>query len=213
MITREQVNKLGLNQWWVEPLNETFVKYTIKTVNQQAAFIGQCMHESGGFKNLEENLNYSSGSLSRVWPSRFPDKTTADAYAHNPQKIANKVYSGRLGNTEDGDGWKYHGRGLIQLTGKENYANCGAGIGVNLVDNPDLLLDPKYACLSAGWFWNKKNLNSLCDPLSDENIKEMTRRINGGTLGLDDRIAKIRTAYLVLTQPSEPLSDKPAPEA
>ena len=202
MLTREQVNALGLNQYWVEPLNETFDKYKIQSVNEMAAFIGQCSHESGGFKMLEENLNYSSGSLSRVWPSRFPDKATADSYAHNPQKIANKVYSGRLGNTEDGDGWRYHGRGLIQLTGKENYANCGAGLGVSLIDDPDLLLDPKYACLSAGWFWNKKNLNSLCDPLSDENIKEMTRRINGGFIGLDDRIAKIRTAYLVLTQPN-----------
>lgn len=200
MITRDQVNALGFNQWWVEPLNATFEKYDISTNNEMAAFIGQCSHESGGFNTLEENLNYSSGALSRVWPSRFPDKATADAYAHNAEKIANKVYSGRMGNTEDGDGWKYHGRGLIQLTGRDNYANCGKAIGVDLIGVPDFLKDPKFAALSAGWFWNKKNLNSLCDPLSDENIKEMTRRINGGTIGLDDRIAKIRTAYLVLTQ-------------
>lgn len=202
MITRDQLNTLGLNQWWLEPLNETFFKYTIKTLNQQAAFIGQCMHESGGFKTLEENLHYSANALMRVWASRFPDSDTAEKYANNPEKIANKVYAGRMGNIEEGDGWRYHGRGLIQLTGRENYLNCGQGIGQDLLSNPDLLLEPKWACLSAGWFWNKKNLNSLCDPLSDENIKEMTRRINGGLNGLDDRIAKIRTAQLVLNQPT-----------
>ena len=195
MITREQVNALGFNQYWVEPLNETFDKYKIQSVNEMAAFIGQCSHESGGFKSLEENLNYSSGSLSRVWPSRFPDKATADSYAHNPQKIANKVYSGRMGNTEDGDGWRYHGRGLIQLTGKENYANCGAGLGVSFIDDPDLLLDPKYACLSAGWFWNKKGLNTLAD---SGDFETMTKRINGGLIGLDDRKAKIAKALTIL---------------
>lgn len=200
MITREQAQNLGLDQKWVEPLNETFVKYGISTINQQAAFIGQCMHESGGFKTLEENLNYSANALMRTWPSRFPDPDTAEKYENNPAKIANKVYAGRLGNIEEGDGWLFHGRGLIQLTGRENYLNCGHGIGKDLLDDPGLLCDPKYAALSAGWFWNKKNLNSLCDPLSDENIKEMTRRINGGSLGLDDRVAKIRTAQLVLSQ-------------
>jgi len=207
MITREQVHNLGLNQWWVEPLNDTFDKYNISTINQMAGFIGQCMHESGGFKTLEENLHYSANALMRVWPSRFPDIDTAEKYANNPEKIANKVYAGRMGNIEEGDGWRYHGRGLIQLTGRENYLNCGIGIGKDLLTSPDLLLEPMWACMSAGWFWNKKNLNSLCDPLSDENIKEMSRRINGGTLGLDDRVAKIRTAVLVLS--ANPINETP----
>lgn len=200
MITQEQLDKLKIDAKWLVPLNETFFKYTISTINQQAAFIGQCMHESSGFKTLEENLHYSANALMRVWGSRFPDSDTAEKYANNPEKIANKVYAGRMGNMEEGDGWKYRGRGLIGITGRENYLNVGLGIGQDLLTNPDLLLDPKWACMSAGWFWNKKNLNSLCDPLSDENIKEQTRRINGGFNGLDDRIAKIRTAVLVLSQ-------------
>ena len=203
MITSNQLEQLKIDQKWLVPLNETFVKYNISSIAQQSAFIGQCMHESGSFRMLAENLNYSANALMRTWASRFPDIDTAEKYANNPQKIANKVYSGRMGNTEDGDGWKYHGRGLIQLTGKENYANCGNSIGVDLIGNPDLLTEPKYACLSAGWFWNKKNLNSLCDPLSDENIKELTRRINGGTIGLEDRMAKIRMVYAILSQPQE----------
>ena len=133
----------------------------------------------------------------RVWPSRFPDLQTAMKYAHNPEAIANKVYGGRMGNgqEETGDGWKYHGRGLIQLTGKENYANCGSGIGVDLLSNPNLLNTPEYAALSAGWFWNKKGLNSLAD---SGDYETMTKRINGGTLGLDDRKAKIAKALSVL---------------
>lgn len=201
MITLDQLKALNLEDKWLVPLNETFVKYNISTFNQESAFLGQTMHESGNFKALKENLNYSANALMRTWASRFPDADIAEKYANNPEKIANKVYAGRLGNTEDGDGWKYHGRGLIQLTGRENYANCGNAIGADLIGNPDLLTDPKWACLSAGWFWNKKNLNSLCDPLSDENIKELTRRINGGTIGLEDRIMKIKKVFSILSQP------------
>jgi len=131
----------------------------------------------------------------RVWPSRFPDRNMAEQYANNPEKIANKVYAGRMGNTEYEDGWKYHGRGLIQLTGKENYANCGLGIGVDLLGNPDWLSIPKYAALSAGWFWNKKGLNALADT---DDMEIMTKRINGGVLGLDDRIGKINNALTIL---------------
>jgi putative chitinase len=118
-------------------------------------------------------------------------------YAHNQEAIANKVYGGRMGNgvEETGDGWKYHGRGLIQLTGKENYANCGSSIGVDLLSNPGLLNTPEYAALSAGWFWNKKGLNALADA---GDFETMTKRINGGTLGLEDRKAKIAKALSVL---------------
>jgi putative chitinase len=146
------------------------------------------MHESGGFKFLKENLNYSAAALMRTWPSRFPDIDTAEKYERNPEKIANKVYGGRMGNTEEGDGAKYIGRGLIQLTGKENYANCGLGLGVDLLGNPDWLSNPKYAVMSAGWFWNKKNLNQYADTMD---IETMTKRINGGSIGIADRTAKI----------------------
>jgi putative chitinase len=185
-VTSDQLDKLGLGHEWLEPLNETFEKYEINTPKRQACFIGQCMHESGGFKHLSENLNYSAIALMRIWPSRFPDMDTAEKYERNPEKIASKVYAGRMGNTTPEEAAMYIGRGLIQLTGKENYANCGFGIGVDLLSHPDLLSTPKYAALSAGWYWNKKGLNALVD-----DIETMTKRINGGTIGLDDRKAKI----------------------
>jgi len=188
---------LGIDPKWEEPLQAAFTKYDINTPKRQAAFIGQCAHESGNFKTLEENLHYKAESLMKVWPSRFPDLATAAAYANNPQRIADKVYGGRMGNgtEETGDGWKYHGRGLIQLTGKENYERCGSAIGVNLVDQPSLLVEPNYAAMSAGWFWNKKGLNELADA---QEHGQITKRINGGTLGLDDRLVKTTKALAAL---------------
>lgn len=196
-MTNEKLTSLGIDSKWLEPLNATFAKYDISTPKRQAAFIGQCSHESANFKTLEENLNYKPESLMRVWPSRFPDLPTAMKYAHNQEAIANKVYGGRMGNgvEETGDGWKYHGRGLIQLTGKENYANCGQAIGIDLLATPNLLTLPEYAALSAGWFWNKKGLNSLAD---SGDFDTMTKRINGGLIGLDDRKAKIAKALSIL---------------
>ena len=196
-MTSEQLIALGIDPKWDIPLNQVFVKYDINTSKRQAAFIGQCAHESNNFKVLEENLRYSAASLMKVWPSRFPNLEVANQYAGNAEKIANKVYGGRMGNgvEESGDGWKYHGRGLIQLTGKENYVNCGAGINVDLVNNPNYLLTPEYAALSAGWFWNKKGLNDLADA---GDFETMTKRINGGLIGLDDRKAKIAKALSVL---------------
>ena len=184
----EQLAKLGIGAEWVEPLTETFEKYDISTPKRQAAFIGQCMHESGGFKRLIENLNYSAKGLVATWPSRFPNEEYAEEYARKPERIAAKVYLGRMGNESAEDAAKYIGRGLIQLTGKENYANCGLGIGVDLLGNPDWLATPKYAALSAGWYWNKRNLNSDAD---SDNIQSMTRKINGGNIGIEDRKAKI----------------------
>ena len=194
-MTSEQLAALGIDAKWLEPLEETFAKYEINTPQRQACFIGQCAHESGNFRTLQENLNYSAEGLMKTWPSRFPTKEIADQYARQPAKIAGKVYNGRLGNTSEEEAARYLGRGLIQLTGKENYANCGSGIGVDLVGNPDWLLDPKYAALSAGWFWNKKGLNSLAD---SQDIETMTKRINGGLIGLEDRKAKIAKALSVL---------------
>jgi putative chitinase len=194
-MTYDQLDKLGIDHKWLAPLEATFVKYDISTPVRQASFIGQCAHESGNFRTLEENLRYSATALMRVWSSRFPSLDVAEKYANNPEKIANKVYSGRMGNTEEGDGWKYHGRGLIQLTGKENYANCGTALGIDLIGNPDLLIELKYAALSAGWFWGKRGLNSLAD---SSDIETMTKRINGGLIGLADRKAKIAKALSVL---------------
>jgi putative chitinase len=191
-ITSEQLDALGIGQEWVEPLNETFAKYDISTPKRQACFIGQCMHESGGFKHLVENLNYSAKGLVATWPSRFPNEEYAQEYARKPERIASKVYVGRMGNETPEDAAKYIGRGLIQLTGKENYANCGLGLGVDLLGNPDWLGTPKYAALSAGWYWNKRNLNSDADA---DNIESMTRKINGGNIGIADRKAKIAMVF------------------
>jgi putative chitinase len=186
-----QLLALGIEGKWFEPLLETFEKYQINTPKRQACFIGQTMHESGSYKFTRENLNYSAKALMATWPSRFPDLETASQFERQPEKIANKVYSGRMGNTEDGDGAKYIGRGLIQVTGKENYTHCGEALGVDLVSNPQLLEEPRYAALSAGWFWNKKGLNALADEGTSNSFETMTKRINGGLLGLDDRKSKM----------------------
>jgi putative chitinase len=194
-MTYDQLDSLGIDHKWLAPLEETFVKYDISTPQRQASFIGQCAHESGNFKTLQENLNYSAEGLMKTWPSRFPTKEMADQYARQPAKIAGKVYNGRLGNTSEEEAAQYLGRGLIQLTGKENYANCGTALGIDLVGNPTLLIEPKYAALSAGWFWNKKGLNSLAD---SGDFETMTKRINGGLIGLEDRKAKIAKALSIL---------------
>jgi putative chitinase len=194
-MTYDQLDKLGIDHKWLGPLEEAFVKYDISTPQRQAAFIGQCAHESGNFKTLQENLNYSAEGLMKTWPSRFPTKEIADQYARQPAKIAGKVYNGRLGNTSEEEAAKYLGRGLIQLTGKENYVNCGTALGVDFVSEPTLLAEPNYAALSAGWFWNKKGLNTLAD---SKDYDTMTKRINGGLLGIDDRKAKIAKAISVL---------------
>lgn len=194
-MTYDQLDSLGIDHKWLAPLEETFVKYDISTPQRQACFIGQCAHESGNFKTLQENLNYSAEGLMKTWPSRFATKEIANQYARQPAKIAGKVYNGRLGNTSEEEASKFLGRGLIQLTGKENYANCGLGIDADLLADPTLLLDPRYAVLSAGWFWNKKGLNALADA---QDYETMTKRINGGLIGLDDRKVKIAKALSVL---------------
>jgi putative chitinase len=194
-MTYDQLDALGIEHKWLGPLEEVFAKYDISTPQRQACFIGQCSHESGNFKTLQENLNYSAEGLMKTWPSRFPTKEVADQYARQPAKIAGKVYNGRLGNANEEEASKFLGRGLIQLTGKENYANCGTALGIDFVGDPNLLTEPKHAALSAGWFWHKRGLNSLADA---SDIETMTKRINGGLHGLDDRKAKIAKALSVL---------------
>ena len=190
--------KLKIDVQWVEPLEEVFHRYEINTPERQAAFIGQCAHESMNFTRLEENLNYSAEALMKTWPSRFPTMEVAQKYARNPEKIANKVYGGRMGNgtEETGDGWLYHGRGLIQLTGKDNYTLAGDALNMDFIHSPDYVLVPKYAALTAGWYWNKRQLNKEADA---KDFTGMTKKINGGTIGLDDRIAHIKHAQEVLT--------------
>jgi putative chitinase len=190
--------KLKISVDWVEPLEEVFHRYEINTPERQAAFIGQCAHESMNFTRLEENMNYSAEALMKTWPSRFPTMEVAKQYARNPEKIANKVYGGRMGNgtEETGDGWLYHGRGLIQLTGKDNYTLAGDALNMDFIHSPDYVLVPKYAALTAGWYWNKRQLNKEADA---KDYTGMTKKINGGTIGLDDRVAHIKHAQEVLT--------------
>lgn len=198
-MTNEQLQALGIDAKWLEPLNETFKKYEINTPRRQAAFIGQCGHESASFKVLEENLNYSAKGLMATWPSRFHEIDIAEKFERNPEMIANKVYGGRadLGNTEDGDGWRFHGRGLIQLTGRTNYTVCGLALGKPFAEHPELVLEPENAAMTAGWFFNKRNLNLLSD---DEDWETQTKRINGGLIGLKDRIERIHKAMDILAQ-------------
>ena len=194
-MTYDQLDALGIDHKWLGPLEEAFAKYDISTPQRQACFIGQCAHESGNFKILQENLNYSAEGLMKTWPSRFPTKEIADQYARQPAKIAGKVYNGRLGNTSEEEAAKFFGRGLIQLTGKENYEHCGEAIGADLINQPQLLAEPNYAALSAAWFWNKHGLNELAD---QQEHGQITKRINGGTLGLEDRLQKTTKALAAL---------------
>lgn len=193
----EQLMALHIDASWAEPLAETFERFEINTPARQAAFIGQCSHESGNFKTLQENLNYSAKGLHATWPNRFPSEEAAMPYNRNPEKIANKVYGGRMGNGDEasGEGWRYHGRGLIQLTGKANYQAAGEALGVDLVGDPNIVATPRFAALTAGWFWKTHGLNELADKAEHTAI---TKRINGGTLGLDDRIAHTNQALAVL---------------
>jgi len=180
---------------WIDAINQTFEVFGIETLEQQASFLAQCGHESAGFTALVENLNYKAESLCKVWPKRFPTLEAAQPYHRNPEAIANKVYASRMGNgdEESGDGFAYRGRGLIQLTGRDNYRACGDDLGVDLESDPDLVSTPQFAALSAGWFWNKNHLNNIAS-----DIVAVTKKINGGTHGLDDRVARTERALTAL---------------
>ena len=150
MITAQQLHQLGIDPVWVDPLNETFQRWKIDTLEEQACFIGQFSYESNHFRSLEENLNYRPETLMKLWPKRFPTQEIANAYAGNPSKIANKVYSGRMGNRDEssGDGYRFRGRGCIQLTGSTNYYHAGQALGVDFWKEPQLVGTPKYAALT-----------------------------------------------------------------
>ena len=179
---------------FVPALNVAMNKFAIVTRLRIAAFIAQVGHESGQLTRLVENLNYSAEGLMKTWPSRF-DLVRATAAARKPEQIANIVYAGRMGNTEPGDGWKYRGRGLIQVTGKTNYAACGGALGLDLVNRPELLEQPQYAALSAAWFWSVNGLNTLADA---GDLRKITQRINGGQNGAADRAELYARALKVL---------------
>lgn len=198
MVTAEILKKLHIDPVWVDPINETFLRFNILTPNAQSAFIGQCGHECGNFRILEENLNYRAATLMRLWPKRFPTLEIANQYAGQPKRIANKVYADRMGNRDEasGDGYRFRGRGCIQLTGHSNYYHAGQALGVDFVMNPDWVATPKYAAMTAGWFWSTHKVN---DPANAGDHNRVTRIINGGTIGLEDRIAHTTQALALLT--------------
>ena len=206
MVNAEQLSKLHINTDLVEPLNETFERFNISTIRQQAAFIGQCGHECGNFKVFEENLNYRAETLMKLWPKRFPTLEFAKQYERNPRKIANSVYSNRMGNRDEasGDGFRFRGRGAIQLTGHSGYYHAGKALGIDFVMEPDLVATPKYALLTAGWFWSTHGCNELAEsgaPLDNEGRPtwiNLTKKINGGTIGLADRVKHTQEAIVVL---------------
>ncbi len=180
---------------YVDPLIDTFNKYDISTSLRQAGFMAQVGHESSGLRIIKENLNYSVSGLKSVFKKYFPGDLAYE-YARNPEMIANRVYANRMGNgnEDSGDGWRYKGRGLIQITGKNNYSDLANEFNMNLEDVPDWLETPEGASLSAGWFWNSRGINEYAD-MAD--IIEMTKLVNGGLNGIDDREAIYKKSLTV----------------
>jgi len=179
---------------------DTAAKFQINTPLRLAHFLAQCGHESGGFRATQENLNYSAKGLNGIFKKYFPTEAAAASYARNPQKIANKVYANRMDNGSEasGDGYKFRGRGYIQLTGRANYTLFGKAIGEDIATNPDVV-SGKYALLSAAWFWSKNGLNKLADGgATDAVVTSITKRVNGGTIGLADRIKHFKEYYHLL---------------
>ena len=187
MISAEQLKKLHINPELAPYFNETFDRWGIKTPRQQAAFLGQAGHESGNFTKLEEGLSYAADRLMKIWPKRFPTMEIANKYARNPKALANFVYANRMGNRDEtsGDGFRFRGAGWLQLTGHDNFYHASKGCGFDYVMNPDLVRTPKHAALTAGWFWATHDCNRLADA---SDWVSLTKKINGGTIGLDDRV-------------------------
>lgn len=185
---------------WHTALSEILPEYEINTPPRVAAFIAQCAHESGGFRALKENLNYKAATLRKLFPKYFPDDAIANRYANLPNKqeaIANRIYANRMGNgpEDSGDGFRYCGRGLIQLTGKENYTWFAASLEISVEEAAEYLQTFEGAVQSACWFWETNNLNQWADK---GDILTLTKRINGGTIGLEDRIKHYNHALHVL---------------
>jgi len=193
-LTKEQLKQIlpknpYIDQWF-DALSQLLPEYEIDTPQRMAAFLAQCAHESGEFTALKENLNYKAATLRKIFPKYFPTDEIANQYASMPNKqqaIANKVYANRMGNGDEasGDGYRYCGRGLIQLTGKENYSWFAASLEIPVEEASQYLETFEGACQSACWFWETNNLNQWADK---GDILTLTKRINGGTIGLEDRI-------------------------
>lgn len=204
LFTLEELIKINNNlnkqdcEYYYNALITLLEKQGLNTKLRMCHFLAQIIHESGHFKFKSENLNYSANALRCVFCKYFKTDTIANEYARKPEKIANRVYANRMGNGDEasGDGWKYRGRGLIQLTGKCNYEACGKAIGLDLINNPDLLIECADASvLAACWFWNSKKLNEYADK---DDVLTITKRINGGTNGLEERKAILNTAKGIL---------------
>jgi len=189
---------------WYEALCGILPKYGVDTPRRVAHFISQCAHESNNFRSLEENLNYSKESLEKVFPRYFgTGKRDATAYARNPEKIANYVYmdefrTAKMGNVNPGDGWRFRGRGLKQLTGRDNYTRFGKSVGMTAEQAADYVATEKGAIESAAWFWDTNKLNTIADT---DDVVLMTKRINGGNIGLEDRQQRYSKAMQVLGSP------------
>jgi putative chitinase len=184
----------------IQMIPDTAAKFQINTPLRLAHFLAQCGHESGGFRATQENLNYSAKGLNGIFKKYFPTEAAAASYARNPQKIANKVYASRMGNGNEasGDGFKFRGRGYIQLTGKENYTIFGKSIGEDMTLNPDKVAST-YALLSAAWFFSKNGLHKIADEgATDAVVTKITKRVNGGTIGLADRIKHFKEYHDLL---------------
>ena len=203
MVNADQLRQLGIDPSLVDPFNETFQRFGIITPAQQASWIGQCGHECGNFRIMEENLNYKAATLLKLFP-KTPKRQwgftpeEAVAYEKQPQKIANRIYSNRMGNRDEasGDGFRFRGSGFLQLTGHSNFYHAGQALGVDFVMQPELVRTPMYAAQTAGWFWQTHKLNQYAD---SGDFVTMTKRINGGTIGLEDRIKHINHALHVLS--------------
>lgn len=184
----------------INQLPEVINKYQINTPLRLAHFLSQTGHESGGFKAVRENLNYSAEGLTKIFPKYFPTLEAATPFAKQPEKIANKVYANRMGNGDEasGQGFKFRGRGYVQLTGKQNYTLFGQAIGEDLTADPDKVAG-EYALLSAAWFFHKNGLHKIADEgATDVVVQRVTKRVNGGTIGLADRIKHFKEYYELL---------------
>jgi putative chitinase len=203
MVNGEQLRQLKIDPALADPFNETFERFGINTPAQQASWIGQCGHECGNFRIMEENLNYRAPTLLKLFPQNprrvwgFTPESAA-AYEKQPQKIANRIYGNRMGNRDEasGDGFRFRGSGFLQLTGMNNFYHAGQALGVDFIMQPELVRTPMYAAQTAGWFWQTHRLNQYAD---SGDFVTMTKRINGGTIGLDDRIKHINHALEVLS--------------
>jgi putative chitinase len=184
----------------IAQIPDVAAKFGINTPLRLAHFLAQCGHESGGFKLTNENLNYSADGLKKIFPKYFAQAGLAESYARQPEKIASRVYGGRMGNGDEStkEGFKFRGRGYIQLTGKSNYSEFDKFVDDDILANPDLVAT-KYPLLSAAWFFHKNGLNAIADKgANDATVTAVTKRVNGGTIGLPDRIKHFKEYYSLL---------------